>query len=250
MIRSIRAYASTINFISKYNLWKYIIIPGLLSVIVIGLLIGSAVSGFALGGGEAALEEWLIRILPDRFTGEWAEKIIHAIPFWSLLLGVLTAGLFIVGKYIILVMSSPFMPDLSRKVEEILTGRQIRDEGNFITDFLRGLLIAIRNLCLELLFTLLILPLNLIPVIGNIAALVLGFMVQAFYAGAGNMDFMLERKRLSIGQSISWVKAHRGMAIGNGAGFLAIFFVPVIGWFLAPSMGCIAATHAMYREFE
>jgi len=58
---------------------------------------------------------------------------------------------------------------------------------------MRGIRINVRNLLLELLITLPVLLLNLIPVIGSIIATVILFLTQSYYAGFGNMDYTLER---------------------------------------------------------
>ncbi|MCW9038496.1 EI24 domain-containing protein, partial [Altibacter sp.] len=115
----------------------------------------------------------------------------------------------------------------------------------------RGIRINVRNLGMELLLSIPILLLGLIPVIGVVAAFLL-FLVQSFYAGYGNMDYTLER-HFSYTESIRFVKKHRGIAIGNGIVFMAMLVIPVLGIILVLPLSVTAAsteTIAILRETE
>ena len=67
-----------------------------------------------------------------------------------------------------------------------------------------GIRINLRNLGKELLLTIPILIIGLIPVIGIISTVLL-FLMQAYYAGFGNMDYTLER-HFNYKQSIQFVR--------------------------------------------
>ena len=67
------------------------------------------------------------------------------------------------------------------------------------------------------------------------------FIVQAFYAGAGNLDYTLER-HLSVEESNEFVKRHRGLALGNGMVYIILLFIPGLGLIFAPSLSAVAAT--------
>jgi CysZ protein len=88
--------------------------------------------------------------------------------------------------------------------------------------------------------TILIFMVGLIPVIGWFTSLLI-FVVQAYYAGFGNMDYTLER-HLKYNESLSFVRKNRGTAIGNGLGFLAILLIPIIGVILVLPLSVTAAS--------
>ncbi|NNE28576.1 MAG: hypothetical protein HKN16_03000, partial [Saprospiraceae bacterium] len=74
MISGFKAYFEAIGLVSKLRLWKYFLLPGILSIIfafvVIGLAfgvfawIGPTIIGFVPSGGEGWFSEWLNSSLP------------------------------------------------------------------------------------------------------------------------------------------------------------------------------------------
>ena len=139
-------------------------------------------------------------------------------------------------------LSSPFMSPVSEKIEEYYTGQPAENHTNttFAKQFVRSIRIGVRNLAKELIYTLPILLLKFIPVV-NIFSTALLFLVQSYYAGVSNMDYTLER-HFSYRESISFIKKHRGLAIGNGIGFLILLFIPVIGVILVLPLSVTSAT--------
>jgi CysZ protein len=105
---------------------------------------------------------------------------------------------------------------------------------------MRSLRLSVRNLIYELMITLPLLILSLIPGV-NLVTAVLIFLVQAYYSGFGNMDYTLER-HFAYRESVSFVKKSRGYAIGNGIVFTALTFIPVIGIILVLPISVTAAS--------
>ena len=105
---------------------------------------------------------------------------------------------------------------------------------------MRGIKINLRNLAWELLLSIPLLLLSLIPVLGILATASL-FLIQSYYAGFGNMDYTLER-HFRYRESINFVKAHRGFAIGNGIVFMLFLLIPVIGIILVLPISVTAAS--------
>ena len=116
---------------------------------------------------------------------------------------------------------------------------QHRNTSN-ASQLLRGLKINLRNLAWELLLSIPFLLLSLIPVVGVLATASL-FLIQAYYAGFGNMDYTLER-HFSYRESINFVKAHRGFATGNGIVFMLFLLIPFVGIILVLPISVTAAS--------
>lgn len=234
IIDSFGAYFSTLSFIRTHRLHKYFIISGLISILL-GVIIFS--TSYVLSDDLGAL---MFKLYPFE---RWSDYVLKILSFTAGGL-VLILGL-ILYKYALLICVGPFMSPLSAKVEEILTGESnhsgfsLRQTGY---EFVRGIRISLRNVVRELVFTLILILLGLIPIF-TVFVTPLLFVLQSYYAGFGNLDYYLER-RASLKQSVHYVRRHRGMAIGNGAGFLLLLLIPIIGLFLAPVLSTVAATKA------
>ena len=218
IFKGLQVYSGAYGLISKLKLWKYFVIPMLISLIVF-ILIFVLAYGFSdnLGGWIASFWPWEL----GKATMLTISNFIAGIIIFAI-------GI-IMYKHIIMALSSPFMSPVSEKIEAYYTGKPAENYTNttFSKQLARSIRISIRNLAKELLYTLPILILKFIPVV-NIFSTALLFLVQAYYAGVSNMDYTLER-HFKYRESIAFIKKHRGLAIGNGIGFLLLLFIPIIG---------------------
>jgi CysZ protein len=112
----------------------------------------------------------------------------------------------------------------------------------------RGIRINLRNLGWELVITIPLLILGLIPVV-NFVTTPLAFLVQAYYAGFGNMDYTLER-HYKYRESVNFVKKNRGLAIGNGIVFMGCLLIPVIGIIIVLPLSATAASVVTLERLE
>ena len=85
-----------------------------------------------------------------------------------------------------------------------------------------------------------ILLLKFIPLV-NIFSTILLFLLQAYYAGFGNMDYTLER-HLNYEESINFVGKNKGVSIGNGIVFMVCLLIPVIGIIIVLPLSVTAAS--------
>lgn len=230
LLNGLLAYKDALPLISKLNLWKYFAVPMLISFIT-ALSIGFSAYGFSddLGGLISSLWIW-----------EWGASTIRTISDIAGALLIIALGL-IAYKHIVMALSAPFMSPVSEKIEAHLYANvhQHRNTSN-ASQLLRGLKINLRNLAWELLLSIPFLLLSLIPVVGVLATASL-FLIQAYYAGFGNMDYTLER-HFSYRESINFVKAHRGFAIGNGIVFMLFLLIPFVGIILVLPISVTAAS--------
>ncbi|WP_308991849.1 EI24 domain-containing protein [Mariniflexile litorale] len=226
----IQAYFGAFGLISKLKLWKYFAVPMLISFIT-AIFIGISAYGLSDNIGFYISKLWI---------WNWGKETFTTI-------GNIIGGLFIIMiglilfKHIIMALSAPFMSPVSEKIENHLIGeRHTHRKTSFSEQLWRGIRINVRNLSFELLLTIPILLLGFIPVIGVFSTILL-FIVQAYYAGFGNMDYTLER-HFKYNESIQFVKNHRGLAIGNGIVFMLFLLIPVIGVILVLPLSVTAAS--------
>jgi CysZ protein len=231
ILKGIKAYTGTFELISKLKLWKYFAIPIGISVLT-ALIIGLSAYGLSDNIGRFIANIWPWEFGKESFTS------ISTFIGWIVILAI---GL-ILYKHIIMALSAPFMSPVSEKIEAHLTGVERHDhrKTSFKEQLWRGIRINIRNLGKELLYTIPLLILKFIPVV-NIFSTVLLFLLQAYYAGFGNMDYTLER-HFKYRESIQFVRKYRGIAIGNGIVFILFLFIPVIGVILVLPMSVTASS--------
>lgn len=231
ILSGIKAYSGTLKIISHLGLWKYFWIPVLISLITATLIFSSAY----------ALSDTFGQFLSQWWVWDWGKHTVSSIS--SLLGGILIVLLgFILYKHIVMALSAPFMGPVSEKIEAYLLGNlaPCPSKTNFMEQLWRGIRINLRNLSMEILLTLPIILIGLIPVIGLLSSILL-FLVQGYYAGFGNMDYTLER-HFKYNESINFVRRHKGAAIGNGIIFMLFLFIPVIGVILVLPLSVTAAT--------
>lgn len=235
----IQAYFKVFGLISKLKLWNYFAIPMIISVITALIIFGSAYR----------LSDNIGNIIAEFWIWEWGKDTFATIGTIIGAIIIIAIGL-ILYKHIIMAFSAPFMSPVSEKIEAHLTGKIYKSDNSnsFSQQLWRGIRINGRNLMKELIISFPIFLLKFIPVI-NIFSTILMFIIQAYYAGFGNMDYTLERY-FNYRESVQFVRKHRGLAIGNGTIFILLLFIPIIGIILVLPLSVTAASAVTIKALE
>ena len=236
MFKGLEDYTGSIALITQLKLWKYFIIPIIISVIVATII---AISAYEFSDD---MGQWIA----GAWVWDWGKSFFTT--FSTIISGIIILAIgLIFFKHIIMALSAPFMSSVSEKIEVHLRGTSEVTTRNstFMSQLWRGIRINGRNLAMELVITAPILLMKFIPIV-NIFSTALLFLLQAYYAGFGNMDYTLER-HLSYRKSIEFVRKNRAIAIGNGAGFLLLLLVPVIGVIMVLPFSVTAASVSTVR---
>jgi len=230
IFKGIKAYPRALGLIGRLGLWKYFAIPVLISFFTAVLILLFAWS----------LRDPIADIIDQIWVWQWGADWFHSLA--EILGGVLIIVLgLIVYKHIVMALSAPFMSPVSEAIERHFLGTQhIHRKTSNTAQLWRGIRVNVRNLTLEILITIPLLVLSLVPGLNIITTVVL-FLVQAYYAGFGNMDYTLER-HYGYKESVQFVKRHKGVAIGNGIIFTMMLFIPFIGVLLVLPLSVTAAT--------
>jgi CysZ protein len=234
LLLGIKTYNKSVQIINRYRLWYYLLIPGIMSFILILLIIFLGI--IFLPGISHYIHN---NMIPDFLKGDIV-LIITIIFLWIILLFIS----FMIYKYIVLILFSPVLSTLSEKIEKLIYNQpEIKlSLKNFIRDFFRGIIINLRSIVREIIFTFFAWIFILIPGIGPLMSTAFIFLIQSFYGGFGLVDYTLERKRYSLKRSIKYSKENRGSITGIGVGFILLLMVPIVGWFTAPAFATVAAT--------
>lgn len=229
---AINAYFSAFALLNKLNLWRFFAIP-----IVISFLLGITIIFIAYG-----LSDNIGDYISGLWDFSWGKQTVTAISHLIGGLIILALGI-VVFKHTLMAIASPFMSPISEKIEFHLYGT-VHKQGTGLkaqtSALARGIRLNIRNLIVEILWIIPFFIFSFIPIIGFFFLLLI-FLVQAYYAGFGSMDYTLERY-LPYKKSIAFVRQHRGIAIGNGIVFMGILLIPVVGILIVLPLSVVAST--------
>ena len=245
IVIAIQAYRKAHIFIGKHRLWKWILIPGLVYMILftIGLYFFwiSADTAVSHLSQIIGVDRWL----HHQHSAAWS--------FILIMIGIMTRLImmffyFSLFKYLFLIVGSPVFSYLSEKTESIIEGKEFVFSKNvFFQDVRRGVKLAFRNFFWQTIYTIFILLLSLVPLVGSLAPVISG-MIECYFYGFSMLDYSCERHKLSPSESISFIGQRRGLAIGNGLVFYLMHLIPFVGWVLAPSYALVAATISLYHQ--
>ena len=153
--------------------------------------------------------------------------------------------LYITNKYLVLILLSPVLAYASERTEELITGRGFPFSWvQLFKDAFRGALVALRNGVIEIGLTALIWVATLILPILAPLSMVLLFVISAYFYGFSMFDYIHERHRMRVGESVRAVNARIGAVFANGALFSLFMAIPLIGMMFAPVMAAIGAVLA------
>ncbi len=213
--------------------WKgFYVAPVVANVLLCFLLFG------LLSWGGASLNEYLSTTFS--FMEGWGQWIVGFITL-VVFLGIVFYGF----QFISLILLAPLFAYQAEKVHERL-GYSVPEFSwaGLWKGISRGVVTAVRNLFLELLCLLFIYVLCLVVTPLAVLLPVLSFIVAAYFVGYAMVDYRNELNGLSRKESKKYVRAHRGLVLGNGAVFMLSLLVPVLGTFFATSFGVVAAALA------
>jgi CysZ protein len=246
IIISIAAYGRAHAIIRNHKLWKWMVIPGLLYML---LYIGGLYIFFV--SFRSVVSE---KIIVGLGISQWLERYDSGLmsflfSFTGLVVWLVGAMFyFSLFKYIWLILGSPIFSWLSEKTESLVTGKSYNFSLNqWLLDMGRAVKIAMRNLLWQSVYLLALLLISLIPLVGW-AVPFLALIVEAYYFGFSMLDYSFERKRADMGSSIQYISQHKGLAIGNGVVFYLMHLIPLVGWVFAPAYAVIAATLTVVEE--
>ena len=232
-----KSYGKAMSLLFKGGLWLYIIYP-----IIISLLLFVAEFYF-LNQLFSSYESQIIKYFSSNDYPRWMHLLSGTLQYF-LLIGlqvIFFLFFYFLGKYIVLILMSPIMAILSEKTETLLTGKKYPfSTKQFFRDILRGMGIALRNMFFQIVILSASCIIIWIPVIGLLCPIFL-LIISYYFYGFSMLDYMSERRKLSVSESIAFVRKNKGIAIGNGFIFTLLFAIPYIGIVLSTILSPIAA---------
>ena len=112
--KGIKAYGNAFSLMSTLGLWKYFLVPILISI-VIALVVGFAAWGLSDNIGSLIAKLWV---------WEWGAQTFRSISNFMGGITVIALGL-VLYKHLVMALSAPFMGPVFEKIEAHLTGKEI-----------------------------------------------------------------------------------------------------------------------------
>ncbi len=225
--QGLSSYREAHQVIVKHRLFRYVWIPGIITLIyTLGFFrIAYSISA-TIEKSASAYPGWL------NWMGDFTYWFLEGL-YWVVAILVFFASI----KYVLQVALAPVLSNLSAAIEKLLGGQEpeAMSWSEVFHDIWRSLKLSLRNIVLELFFGIL---LSFIPILGQIAA----FFVSSYYSGFGYMDFVLERKKMTVSEASAFGRKHRALLTGIGTINNLVMLIPVLGWFVAPAYATVAAT--------
>ncbi len=216
---------------STRSTWPWVLGPALLFA---ALLCG------ALGGGVTWGPAVARALLPDVSRQPAVLRGLIVLVFDGLLMAVLT----VVGWYLTAALAGPFHDRLSQILEEDATGTPSALSGGLaglLTDVGMSVGHTLGAMTVWLAASCALLPVQLIPGVGQAAWLVGATWISALMMAWQALDYPLSRERMPFGAKVQLVRANLWAVSGLGLASLAILAVPVVD-LLAPAAAVSGAT--------
>lgn len=209
-IFGIKSYFKAIRFIMEHRLYWFILFPLALMLVI-----------YKLGD-----------IIQHHYYKPDVETMNEVIWYLMYLLAEITVAILLMkfAKYLVVVILSPLLSYLSVKTENILTGNKYPfNFRQLIHDIRRAMQIVVRNIMWEYFFFLIIL---IVSYFGwedpkKSPVFYLSFAIGFYYYGFAFIDYINERRRLNLDESIQFIRDHRGFAIAIGMIYSLFILVPV-----------------------
>ena len=231
----ITGFSSTFRafpFILKNSMLRFLILPLIVNISLMCAIIWLVfIKAYPVLHSIFIFDQWYL---------QWIQYL--AAPLLVILL--LIAAFFtysITGTIIV----SPFLDIISLKTENAIGGI-VPDPGFTLKGVWRMLTGMIKLLVLMLFLYIIVLPVNLIPVLGTFFYSALSFLLTAFFCGFQFYDMPLERRGFTFSEKFRVGREFASTVTGTGAAFILMSFVPVIG-FLGIVVSACGATIA-FRE--
>ncbi|MDJ1506477.1 EI24 domain-containing protein [Xanthocytophaga agilis] len=242
MLAAIYAYAQTFSFINRHRLWKLVLIPAIIYLLIYGALLTVIILNTNLLSDPLA--HW---IHADTLSGPLG-NLARGVVSWLVraLVFILYFKLF---RYIVLILSSPAIALMAEKTQEILTGvTHPFDRKQFIQDVWRGIRLSIRNLLTEWFITIPLYFLLFIPVVDFFIGIAI-LLIESYFVGFSMMDYRNEFLRMSGRDSRLLIQRNKSIAIGIGLIFSLFLAIPFLGALVAPMLAVVAAALVMEQKF-
>lgn len=221
--------------------------PRLLQYIVIPFLINLVVFSAAVYLGLDLFGSTVVKYIPQGEAWYWS------VLYWFLwMIAVLLTAVLVFFSFTVVgnLLASPFNDLLSERTEEVLSGKVSNEKfalGRFLSDAWQTLLMEARKMWVFVAVMVLILPLNLLPGIGNSIYTVLAIGLTLFFLCFEYLGFVMVRKRQFFRAQKSYIFSRKFLMLGFSCGVMVILAIPFFQLLCIP-LAVVGATRLWCEE--
>ena len=221
--------------------------PRLIQYILIPFLINAIVFSAAVYLGLDFFGSTVVEYIPQGEAWFWT------VLYWLLwVVAVLLTAVLVFFSFTVVgnLLASPFNDLLSERTEEVLSGA-VNDEpfsaSRFLKDALQTILMEAKKMWLFVVVMVFILPLNLLPGIGNGIYTLLAISLTLFFLCFEYLGFVLVRKHQFFREQKSYIFSRKFLMLGFSCGVMALLAIPFFHLFCIP-LAVIGATRLWCEE--
>lgn len=249
-ITGIKSYFQGVVLIFQHNLWMFFLIPLTLFFVI-------------FYGGNWILEDLKevnlqAEIAKIDFQQEFTKITFQGIPSNKEELKLMVVGfqlIFVIlasklNKYLVLILLSPMNTLVATRAEYVLSGNIYKFEfKQFVSDIFRGVNFSLRNLFTQFIFVFIWFLITLVFPFLDVFTFWVMFIIGGYFYGASLLDYTLEKRKVSMEKSFSFIFKNAGITLSVGILFSSLFFTS-FGILLAPLTGVVAGTVALHNKYD
>ncbi|MAE69016.1 MAG: hypothetical protein CME06_00950 [Gemmatimonadetes bacterium] len=140
-------------------------------------------------------------------------------------------------------IAGPLLDPVVAEVDHHVLGVAPEHSRGLVRDLWFSTRSAIGMLALSLAVMLLALPLNIVPVVGNLLFL----LVAGGLTGLQCLDPALGRRQLPFRKRLAMIRRNKAATLGLGVSCYCLFLVPLVGWLIGPQVSTAGAALVALR---
>ncbi|BDD09124.1 hypothetical protein FUAX_15560 [Fulvitalea axinellae] len=233
-LKAVYAYKRAYIFLKGNRLGSWLVWPALANLI---LFVGLGVGAWFTSG---TIVDYFLSLWDVDLSEVWSGYVHLFLVFFA---RITTAFIYLkLYRYIMLILFAPILAIQAEKFQRVIYGGSEKFVfSSFIKEAKRGVVVSVRNLFMELAWTLGLLVLSFaVPILSPVFAVMI-FVTESYYFGFSMLDYSWILARMSPKQSYSYIKSRRGLAVGNGMIFNLLLLVPLFGALFGPALALAAA---------
>jgi CysZ protein len=236
LVRGVHDVGRGFAFLNAHpRLWGWVIAPAVVTLLLLVALV----------------------VVALRFLSHVVQSLTAHVPSWLedvaswglsvLVMCALAAGALFVFVAVAGLITGPFCEMLSEAVDVQLTGHEGPPFSllRFLRELAIGVAHSLRRLLISVIGAMCLFALSFLPVVGTIAAMVLGGWFAARAAAYDSYDAVLARRGLPYRDKLVYLRRHGSRTFGLGAAVAGLLLVPGIN-LVALGVGAVGATLAAH----